>query len=105
MYHHWMDTDGEVVDLDPETRRAEVSCLLCGVVTPEWQSGSPYFVSVSHGPLPLLCPGNKVENPHLFTATGPEDSVLECYHCHGTVDWGFMLDDVVWECGEPHREW
>ena len=97
-FHHWMSTDSETVEVDAETIRTDVSCLLCGVTAPEWGYGHPYFISVAHGAMPLWCPGNSVENPHEFLATGGEDDPIECYHCSTVIGGETLPDSVEWEC-------
>lgn len=98
MFHHWMTTDAEITAIHGEdSRLAEVSCLGCGVVAPEWQHGAPYFVSVDHGPLPLGCKGPIIERPH-HMIVGFEG--IECAHCMERITDDDAPDTFDWECIE-----
>lgn len=99
-FHHWMSTDGDTVDIDSDTVRTEVSCLLCGTTAPEWGYGAPYFTSVGHSPLPIWCPG-VVVNSHHFEATGIEGDDIVCYRCNFEITGDTHPDFVDWECVSP----
>ena len=100
MFHHWMNEDSTATPLKGQDAvMSEVHCIQCGVTAPEWGYGAPYFVSVSHGSLPIWCVG-QVDNPHRFIATGPqEDDDLECTACWYRITAETLPDTVEWECG------
>lgn len=100
-FHKWESTDTTAVAAGDDIKMSEVHCQQCGTTTPEWGFGAPYYVTVSHGCLPLTCPGN-VENPHHYWATGTtDDATLECHHCQATITSATLPDAVDWECLDP----
>jgi hypothetical protein len=99
MFHHWMSTDAETTAPDANTRLTTVSCLGCGVITPEWGYGAPYFVSVSHGVLPITCNGPDTSKyAHYFSPSGGEDDPIWCEFCGYRITGWMELDLIDWEC-------
>ena len=99
MFHNFTSTDSETVMIDADTQLIEVRCYQCGVIAPEWQTGAPYFISVSHGVLGVWCDGARHEgDAHHFTATGGEDDPIRCEWCGLEVGGGTAPDTVDWDC-------
>ena len=103
MFHNWASTDGETVKIDADTQLGEVRCYQCGTVAPEWQSGAPYYVSVSHGALPIVCDGPTDRFAHHFTATGGEDDPIRCEWCGLRLCGCTAPDTVNWSCPGQER--
>jgi hypothetical protein len=78
-WHRWMSTDDDQID----------QCLQCGTAAPH------------HGgrcaPLPVECPGSRVEQAHHFI-DGPEG--IECVYCPEVITEDTPATDVRWDCVE-----
>jgi len=103
VFHNWASTGGETVTIDEDTQLAEVRCYQCGLIAPEWQTGAPHFVSVSHSALGVWCDGARHEgDAHHFAATGGEDDPIRCEWCGLELGEG-DASPVDWDCHGQER--
>lgn len=95
--HAWaVNDEHRTLDLGGGDSIHDVWCEVCRVVAPEWHFGQ---VLVSHGNMPLACPGPEVAAAHHFYCVCTADhSTLECRNCLTTLTTQTQPNTLDWEC-------